>query len=169
MNPYLPPASPLVQDDEIMDLARLGRRTGALAAAVYVFAASGWVMMELNVFGPFLWVHGSAAMAALVSAGAWGGGLVARRGGGGWLPWCGAVLRAAAVCLLAGDAGLLASSSALAQFRSHQSSMGLTLLANPKDHLSLLGYGYLMAVAITASAGLFLRHRAQRLGGVAMR
>ncbi len=165
MNPYSPPASPLVQDDGMMDLVRLGRRTGAITAAAYVFAASGWVMMELNVFGPFLWVHGAAAMAALVLTGSWGGGLVARRGGGGWLPWCGAVLRAAAVCLMAGDAGLLASTSALALFRSQKVSMGLALLANPKEQLALLAYGYLMAVSITASAGLFLRHRAQKLGG----
>ncbi len=53
MNPYLPPASPLAADEDILDLVRLGHCTGTLTAAAYLFAVSGWVIMALNLHGPF--------------------------------------------------------------------------------------------------------------------
>lgn len=162
MNPYLPPASAQTLDDGILDLVRLGRITGASTAAAFVLLTSGWVMLEMKIFGPFLWVHGSVAMLVLVLSAIWGGGLVARQADGGWLRWCWAIVRVSLVCLLSGDLGLLLSSSALALARSQRMFQGLELLMNPREQAFMLGYGFLMAVSISASAGLFIRHHAQK-------
>lgn len=161
MNPYLPPASAQTMADEPPDLLKLGRCTGAFTAVFFVVAVSAWVMVEFKVFGPFLWVHGSVAMLVLVISATWGGGLVARQAGGGWLRWCWAILRASLICLLSGDLGLVLSSSALSMSRSQGAISGLMLIANPREQAVLLGYGLLMTVGIAATAGLFIRHHAQ--------
>lgn len=169
MNPYLPPASALALAVEPLDLVRLGRNTGVLTAKIYVLAMSSWVCLVFQVSGPFLLVHGGVATLALTPSAAWGGGFLARRSGGDWLHWCGAVACAAFTCLLAGDLGLLLSSWMLDLTRGSHLFGGFWLIANPREQVNLLSYGFLVATAVTASAGLFIRHHAQKQGAKARR
>ncbi len=160
MNPFLSPAPALVAVSEPLDLMRLGHRTGALFAAVFVIAICLWLMRELGARGSFLWVHGGTAMLMLVLSAAWGGGLIARRSDGSWPRWIAAVAVASLVCLMSGDLGLFMANWGLMLLRSKASAWTMVQMTSLQEQGFLLSYGYLLALSFTAGAGLFIRRRA---------